>query len=187
MPYIDIIAHDQADGRLKEIYDHLVKTRGKLAEVHMIQSLNPDSIMHHMDMYMGIMFGKSPLKRAQREMLAVVVSMANNCEYCQTHHGAALNHYWKDSKKLEQFKADFRSVSLSEQEYLLCEYAQLLTLSPNKIDTSGIITRIKAANIDDRTLLDAALVVSYFNFVNRMVLGLGVQLESDKGEGFKYK
>ena len=42
------------------------------------------------------------------------------------------------------------------------------------------------AGLVERAILDAALVIAYFNFVNRLVLGLGVQLEQDKGEGYKY-
>jgi|TARA_B110000196_G_scaffold127455_1_gene110556 hypothetical protein len=40
---------------------------------------------------------------------------------------------------------------------------------------------------DDRAILDAALVVGYFNFVNRIVLSLGVYLEQDEGQGYKYE
>ncbi len=42
------------------------------------------------------------------------------------------------------------------------------------------------AGFDDRSVLDATLVIGYFNFVNRIVLSLGVTLEEDKGEGYKY-
>ena len=45
---------------------------------------------------MELMFTKSELSRAEREMIAVVVSATNNCEYCQIHHAHALNHYWKE-------------------------------------------------------------------------------------------
>ena len=81
MPYINVIQHNEAEGHLKEIYDDLVEKRGKLAEIHKIQSLNPESIVNHMDLYMTIMFSKSPLKRYQREMIAVVVSARNECHY----------------------------------------------------------------------------------------------------------
>jgi len=74
MAYINVIEPEDADGELKQIYNNLIEKRGKLAEVHKIQSLNPESIVRHMDFYMTIMFGKSPLKRYQREMMAVVVS-----------------------------------------------------------------------------------------------------------------
>jgi len=186
MPYIKVIEHAQAEGKLKEVYDHLLETRGKLAEVHKIQSLNPESIMNHMDLYMTIMFGQSPLKRYQREMIAVVVSSVNDCEYCQIHHGAALNHFWKDEAKVEALWNDFETVELKEVDLFLCRYAVALTKAPSQVKETEHIIPLKMAGLVERAILDAALVIAYFNFVNRLVLGLGVQLEQDKGEGYKY-
>jgi len=187
MPYIDVISYERSEGELREIYDDLIESRGKLAEVHQIQSLNPKSITNHMDLYMTIMFGKSPLKRWQREMIAVVVSKSNDCEYCQQHHGSALLHYWKDESRVEQLKLDFNKVEdLSDLDRALCFYAQSLTLNPSKIDKNVHINKLKDLGLEDRAILDAALVTAYFNFVNRLVLGLGVHLEEHQGAGFKY-
>ncbi|MDP2388073.1 MAG: peroxidase-related enzyme [Bacteroidota bacterium] len=185
MPYIKVIEHSEAEGDLKAIYDELVAKRGKLAEVHKIQSLNPESIVKHMELYMTIMFAKSPLSRAQREMIAVVVSVANNCSYCQTHHAEALNHYWKDNTKIDQLKRDFSKSGLPEIDLHLCELAWQLTRIPS-VTTEMIIIKLKELGLDDKGILDATLVISYFNFVNRMVLGLGVRLDSDDGTGYKY-
>ncbi|MBO3700451.1 peroxidase-related enzyme [Roseivirga sp. E12] len=186
MAFIKVIEHQEAEGELKEVYDHLLETRGKLAEVHKIQSLNPRSIMNHMDLYMTIMFGKSPLKRYQREMIAVVVSAANDCEYCQVHHGAALNHFWKNEEKVNQLWHDYKSVELSEVDAILCGYAFNLTVNPGRVKEEDFVGPLKALGLEERAILDASLVVAYFNFVNRLVLGLGVALEEDRGEGYKY-
>ncbi|MDZ7720530.1 MAG: carboxymuconolactone decarboxylase family protein [Balneolaceae bacterium] len=126
MPFIEVIEPEEAAGSLKEIYDDLIQSRGKLAMVHKIQSLNPESITAHMDLYMKVMFGKSPLKRAQREMMAVIVSAVNQCEYCQLHHGEALNHYWKDDEKVEQLRKDYNKLNLSEADLELCKLAENL-------------------------------------------------------------
>ena len=112
MSKIEIIEYEDSTGLLKEIYDDLIRKRGKLAEVHKIQGLNPESIVAHMDLYMTIMFGKSPLKRAQREMIAVIVSVSNNCNYCQIHHAEALNNYWKDDDRIDTFKLNFKDANL---------------------------------------------------------------------------
>lgn len=184
MAFIKVIEHNEAEGDLKIVYDELIVKRGKLAEIHKIQSLNPESIVKHMDLYMTIMFGKSPLSRAQREMIAVVVSVANNCMYCQTHHAHALNHYWKDDKKIESLKRDFSKVDLSLIDLILCELAWNLTRIPS-VTTENCINKLKALGVEDRIILDATLVIAYFNFVNRLVLGLGVHLETDNGVGYK--
>lgn len=186
MAYINIIQHNEAEGELKEVYDDLVKTRGKLAEVHKMQSLNPKTIVNHMDLYMTIMFGKSPLKRYQREMIAVIVSSSNNCDYCMRHHSDALNHFWKDDNRVKKLAKNYLTIGLNEKDVSLCKYAEVLTKSPELVDREEHIKPLKKAGCDDRAILDAALVVSYFNFVNRMVLGLGVQLETEGGKGYKY-
>ena len=186
MPYIKVIQPDEAEGRLKKIYDELVRSRGKLAEVHKIQSLYPESIVAHMDLYMKVMFGKSPLKRYQREMIAVIVSAANDCDYCIRHHGEALLFFWKDEEKVNQLSMDYYSVDLSEVDALFCQFAQKLTVDPNFDGKEELLNQMRAIGVEDRAILDIMLVISYFNFVNRMVLGLGVELEEDGGTGYKY-
>ncbi len=82
MARIKMIPEEKAEGKLKEIYDELIQKRGALSEVLMIQSLHPDSIRSHTKLYMDIMFSKTSLSRAEKEMIAVVVSAANGCFYC---------------------------------------------------------------------------------------------------------
>ncbi len=185
MPYIQTIQPDQASGELQEIYDRLVKSRGKIAEVHKIQSLNPQSIIGHMELYMTIMFGKSPLKRVHREMMAVIVSVANKCDYCQIHHLAAVKNFWKDEEKTNQLRIDYLAAELSDRELALCDFAKALTQTPEKSKDAKLIQPLKNLGFEDREILDATLVIAYFNFVNRIVLALGVDVE-DNPDGYKY-
>lgn len=186
MARISITQHNDSEGRLKEIYDDIVKKRGKLAEVHKIQSLRPESIVHHMDLYLEIMFSRSQLSRAEREMIAVVVSSANGCSYCKQHHGQALLHYWKDQDKISKLQLSRYDSSLSTGEKALCEYARSLTLNPGDHEKHDFTQSLKNAGFSDHAILDATLVVAYFNFVNRIVLSLGVELETDDGAGYNY-
>jgi len=186
MARVKVIKKEDATGKLKEIYDELISKRGKLSNVLRIQSLKPESIITHIDLYMNIMFTKSELSRAEREMMAVVVSVSNKCSYCQIHHAEALNHYWKDDSKLELLKSDFRIAELTPKELALCNYAKDVTLNPGNSQTNDTTLPLKKEGLSDSAILDATLVVSYFNFVNRMVLALDVKLESDAGTGYKY-
>jgi uncharacterized peroxidase-related enzyme len=186
MPIIETIQPEDATGELKEIYDELIQSRGKIAEVHKIQSLNPKSIVNHMDLYLTLLYGKSPLKRVIREIIAVVVSKANQCEYCQVHHLEAVNHYWKDDVKAEKFRADYRSVELSPIENVYCEFAQQHTLTPGK-STTEVIEKLKRLGESDRAILDATMIIGYFNFVNRIVAGLQIELETEGAGGYKFE
>lgn len=186
MAFIDVIEPDEASGTLKEIYEDLRQKRGKLARIHKIQSLNPETIVTHMELYMSIMFSQSPLSRAQREMMAVVVSAANQCEYCQLHHGEALNHYWKNPEKISQLRKDYNKLDLDPVDARLCKLAQQLTISPESINEEEDILPLKNSGLSDRAILDAVLVISYFNFVNRIVMGLGVEADEQEVQGYKY-
>jgi len=186
MPRIKVIDYNKAAGTLKSIYDDLIQKRGKLSEVLMVQSLHPASIVSHINFYMDIMFSKTHLSRAEKELVAVVVSVANGCTYCQTHHGAALQAYWKDAERIALLKKDYRTATLSPKEVAMCDFAVHLTKNPAAHEATDFTSALKEAGFSDDAILDVALVTSYFNFVNRMVLSLGVQLEEHQGEGYKY-
>ena len=46
-----------------------------------IHGINPAVLKAHLDLYKPIMYGRSPLSRFQREVMAVVVSAVNGCHY----------------------------------------------------------------------------------------------------------
>ncbi len=186
MARIEIVEPEDASGRLKEIYDDLMEKRGKIAEIHKILSLNPECLRAHMDLYMKIMFGSSPLSRADREMMAVVVSATNGCDYCQAHHAQALMHFWKDENQVQTLKIDYRRAGLDDSQVALCRFAETVTREPTASEERDLSAELREAGFDDRAVLDATLVTAYFNFVNRIVLTLGVELEDDPG-GYRYE
>lgn len=60
----------------------------------------------------------------------------------------------------------------------MIDYALRLTVNPSQVD-AGALEPLRAAGLDDRAILDLCQVVAYFNFVNRMAHGLGVELEGE--------
>ncbi len=81
MPYIKQITIDQASGLVKKELEKAIARAGKVWNIVQIMSLNGRVMKSSMEMYGATMFANSPLTRAQREMLAVVVSKANHCVY----------------------------------------------------------------------------------------------------------
>jgi alkylhydroperoxidase family enzyme len=78
IPYVD---ESEATGRLRRLYERLVEPWGGVDHILKIHGLNPRSLEGHFDYYKWLMRGRSPLSRAQREMIAVVVSATNRCHY----------------------------------------------------------------------------------------------------------
>ena len=54
---------------------------GGLDNVLASHALNPEALQAHLLLYQTVMFGDSPLTRAEREAIAVAVSAANDCHY----------------------------------------------------------------------------------------------------------
>ncbi len=81
MAWIKVVEEGEARGRLARFYEAVIKRSGRVYNILKIQSNNPSALESSMGMYAAIMKGDSPLSRAQREMLAVVVSRANGCHY----------------------------------------------------------------------------------------------------------
>ncbi len=185
MAWIKTLSENEAEGKLKKYYKQIKKSRGKIANIHKIHSLNPESLRNHMDLYLNIMFSDSGLKREQREMIAVVVSSINKCPYCINHHKEALNYYWDDKEKLSSFIEDFNNLELTEKNKTMLEYAEKLTKNPDEINEK-MIENLKKAGFSDENILNINMIISYFNFVNRIVMGLGVEYSSQEMKGYKY-
>ena len=81
MPWIRQIPVHEATGLLKKEFDAAIKRAGRVWNIVHIMSLNPPVLQASMRHYGAVMHGRSPLSRAQREMLATVVSQINDCHY----------------------------------------------------------------------------------------------------------
>ncbi len=81
MAYIRVIGPNEADDFLKQQYDAAQKRAGSVANIISVQGHNPKVLESSMEFHRDVMYGPSPLSRAQREMMAVVVSRVNECHY----------------------------------------------------------------------------------------------------------
>lgn len=184
MSWIKIIDVESASGALKESYRKLLDKRGKVSNIMSVQSLDAKAMEHHLDLYTHLMFKRSGLSRAERESIAVVVSAANNCAYCVSHHAEMLAHYEKDNALLKQMLSDVNFMSLPDRRSALLRYAHRLTTQPGsmrEVDIDGL----REAGLGDEDILDVNMLVAYFNFVNRIALGLGVDYSDEEMAGYK--
>jgi uncharacterized peroxidase-related enzyme len=185
MPYIKTVELNEASGELRDIYSKVVGERGKLSNILKIHSLLPNTMITHLDFYMSIMFNKAGIRRADAELIATVVSAANKCEYCVNHHAEALKSYWKDEDKVKQVAEDFRKVDLTEKQNAMLEFAEKLTLYPGEMKEDDV-NGLREIGFSDEEILSITLITNYFNFVNRVANGLGVDFSEEETKGYKY-
>lgn len=81
-----------------------------------------------------------------------------------------------DEPFVEALKADFRSAAISDQDRVMLEYVEQLTLDATRISPASH-ERLRAAGFDDRGILQITLIASWFNYINRVADALGVGRE----------
>ena len=81
MPWIKTIPPEEATGRLRKSYDEAVRRAGRVFGIVRAMSLAPAVLDASLELYKRIMFAREGLTRVQRELLATVVSRANDCHY----------------------------------------------------------------------------------------------------------
>lgn len=81
MAWIEVVDEAESDGRLREAYREVGDARGRVANILKVHSVHPEVMEAHLALYRELMFGRSPLSREERELIAVAVSVANECHY----------------------------------------------------------------------------------------------------------
>jgi len=184
MSWIKEVEVSEADGKLAEMYAALIRQRGKVSNILKVHSLNPEAMRNHLDLYVTLMFGKSGLSRAEREAVAVVVSANNDCEYCVSHHTQALRHYIDDEDTLNMLMTADGLETLEPRLSNIVRHAEKLTSAPGAM-TESDLDELRTEGLSDKDILDLTLIVAYFNFVNRIAMGLGVTYSADELSGYR--
>ena len=81
-----------------------------------------------------------------------------------------------DDEWVGKIKTDYTRADLCETDRALCDYALKLTKTPGEM-TEGDIEKLRNTGLSDRAINDATQVISFFNYINRIADGLGVDLE----------
>jgi len=135
-------------------------------------ALRPSHLLRWNEHYEELMKGDSSLSKAEREMIAVVVSVANACAYCIAAHSAALRKLTKDPALSDAVAADHASAPVEPRMHAALAYAVKLTREPERM-TQADVERLRDVGWSDEDVMDIAEVTAMFNFSNRMASGLG--------------
>ena len=81
MAFIKLFKFQESTGLLKKEYEKGLRRAGRIWNVLTIQSQTPEILKNSMELYGSTMFGNSNISRFDSELLAVVTSISNECEY----------------------------------------------------------------------------------------------------------
>ena len=152
---------------VREAIDAVTAKTGFTPNVFLAYAWRPEQFRAFFGYYDTLMRGASGLSRAERELIAVAVSAANECLYCTVAHGAALRVLSKQPHLADQVTANHRHADLTPREAALVEFAVKVTREPAKVCTTDL-DALKGHGLSDADIWDAGAVASFFNLSNRM-------------------
>ncbi len=124
----------------------------------------------------ALLRGPSPFTATERELIAAYVSGLNGCEYCHGVHTATAEHMGVEVGLLQRLVRDGELAAIEPKLRPVLALARKLTLSPSSVSKADA-DALSAAGWDDSALYYAVAVASLFNFMNRLVEGLGIELQ----------
>ena len=183
MSWIKTISFEEASGPLKKLYDRVVGPNNNVDNILMVHSLRPHTLQGHMALYKNVIHNANNMvPKSFLETLGVYVSMLNKCVYCTEHHFAGLKRLLNDDDKASLIRKSFEEDNLQEvfdnKEHSSLKYARKLTLCPHLLSHQDV-DEMRDEGWDDGEILEINQVVSYFNYANRTVNGLGVTTDGD--------
>jgi len=93
-------------------------------------------------------------------------------------HEGDLRSEIKDDMKVRAIQNDYRQVDLGPSTRVLLDFAMKLTLRPTEM--RGVdLAALRQAGFADTDILDAAHIIGYFNYANRLMDALGIQPEPE--------
>ncbi len=182
MTWIKTISLDQAEGRLRKLYEQVLGSDGRVDNILEAHSLRPHTLQGHLVLYKNVLHhGGNSLDKRLLETLGVWVSILNGCAYCIDHHLAGLARLLGDDEQAQQIKAALRQgdyTLFEPNEVAALRYAAVLTRTPGEVGEE-LVEEMRQAGFEDGEILEINQVISYFAYANRTVLGLGVTTEGD--------
>jgi uncharacterized peroxidase-related enzyme len=182
MSWIHVISFEKATGKLKRLYAKVTGPNNNIDNIMKVHSLRPHTMTGHMSLYKNVLHNSNnTLPKWFLETIGVYVSILNKCDYCINHHFEGLKKLLNNDKKANQIKIDLENGNqpFVENKFTIgLEYAKKLTLNPSEVKENNVIS-MRSAGLSDGEILEINQVVSYFNYANRTVLGLGVSTKGD--------
>jgi uncharacterized peroxidase-related enzyme len=154
--WLDVPAADEVPDDGKELWAKPLEKLGFVPNVLRVYAIRARHLQLWNDFYDDLMRGESGLTKAQREMIAVVVSTTNRCHYCIVSHSAALRKLTGDPLLVEQLQTNHAYAAVDAKERAMLDFAAL-----------------RDAGWNDEEIMDIAEVAAMFNFTNRLASGLG--------------
>lgn len=115
----------------------------------------------------ALMEKAGPITKAEREMIVVATSGANQCHYCVVAHGAILRIRAKNPLLADQVAVNYRKADLTPRQRAMLDFAMKVSQRSNEIGDADL-EPLRALGFSDEDLWDIAAISAFFALSNRM-------------------
>ena len=183
MTWIRTIPYEEAEGKVRDLYERIKGPNNNVDNIMMAHSLRPHSMEGHMALYKNVLHhSRNTLPKWLLEAIGVCVSIINQCEYCIEHHFEGMRKLIQDDQRSQSIRKaleeDDPSKVFDSKELATMNYVIKLTNNPHDISPEDI-EKLRINNVEDGEILEINQVAAYFAYANRMVLGLGINKSGD--------
>ncbi len=178
-----MLSDAEADGDLLAALALARTPHGTVDNVMRVHSLRPNTMRGHVTLYRAALHDPAnTLPMWLQETLASYVSILNDCPYSLANHWKNAAHLIGDPERAAAIRAalDARKpeAALEGAELALMRYGEKLTLAVGAMAQADVAA-LRDAGLDDGQILEANQIIGYFNYVNRLLNGLGVSTQGD--------
>jgi uncharacterized peroxidase-related enzyme len=140
---------------------------GFVPNVFLVLAHRPDELRAFMAYHDALMLKESGLSKAEREMIVVATSGANNCQYCVIAHGAILRIYEKNPLIADQIAVNHRKADLTPRRRAMLDFAMKVALRSGEIEDADY-DRLREHGFGDEDAWDIAAIAAFFAMSNRL-------------------
>ena len=140
---------------------------GFIPNVFLTLAHRPDEFRAFFAYHDALMERDSGLSKAEREMIVVATSGANDCHYCIVAHGAILRVYAKDPRVADQVAVNYRKADISDRQKAMLEFALKVALRSVEV-VEADFDRLRAHGFSDDDIWDIGAITAFFALSNRM-------------------
>lgn len=140
---------------------------GFIPNVFLALAHRPAEFQAFFDYHDALMLKDSGLSKAEREMIVVATSAANDCHYCVIAHGAILRIYTKQPLIADQIAVNYRRADITPRQRAVLDFAIKIALRPQDIEDSDRV-QLHQHGLSDEDIWDVGAIAAFFALSNRM-------------------
>ena len=140
---------------------------GFIPNVFLTLAHRPDEFRAFFAYHDALMLKESGLSKAEREMIVVATSSANDCHYCVVAHGAILRIYAKNPLIADQVAVNYRQADITPRQRAMLDFALKVALQPQQLEDADFVP-LRELGFSNDDIWDIGGIAAFFALSNRM-------------------